>query len=572
MIADRPAAPDDPASSPLPVSAVAAEEDPAPPPLVALVGRPNVGKSQLFNRLTRTRRALVEPLAGTTRDRQYGYFDWRGRRVRVVDTGGVEGPDADPFAEPIRQQVLRALEEAAVIVFVVDAAGAAGADHEIAGLLRRTARPVLLVANKADRSEARHNLPELFALGLGEPMPISAYHGQGVADLMDRLLAALPESAPRPQPPGEIPPLRLALVGRPNVGKSSLLNAILGEERTIVSPVAGTTRDAIDTPFTFEGRAMTLVDTAGIRRRGKVRPGVERHSVAQAERAVDRADVVVLVIDQTEPTAAQDTHIAGYVADQGKGLVLVVNKWDLAEPGTDRHRFAGQVDARYRFVPWAPVLFTSAVRGTGVRELLEMAMHVEEVRRRRVPTAELNRVLQRAFADHHPRSVHGRRLKLLYATQAAVAPPTVVLFVNDPELLHFAYRRYIENRLREAFEFEGAAIRIVLRRRSDPDAVGPRPRGERADARPAVPAATARDAAVAGEDRADGDGDDWDDPDWDGDDWDGADQGGASWGAGDGDGDDGDGDDSDNADASVERGIVQGPGGAIARVIEIPER
>lgn len=464
------------------------------PPLVALVGRPNVGKSALFNRLTRTRRALVEPLAGTTRDRQYGWFDWNARRVRVVDTGGMEGPEDDPFAAPIRDQVLLAMEEAAIVVFVIDAsAGLTSADYDIAELLRRSERPVMLVANKADRGEARHNIPELYALGLGEPLSLSAYHGNGVADLMDLLVETLSDAPELPEPSTDRP-IRLAIVGRPNVGKSSLLNAIIGKHRTIVSPVAGTTRDAIDTPFTFEGREMMLVDTAGIRRRGKVQPGVERHSVAQAERAVDRADVVLLVIDQTEPTVAQDTHIAGYIAEQGKGLILVVNKWDLAESGTDRHQFANHIDARYRFVPWAPVLFTSAITGAGVREVLELAVHIDGVRQRRVPTAELNRVLQRSFADHQPGSVHGKRLKLLYATQASVAPPTFVMFVNDPELLHFAYRRYIENQLRQTFDFEGAAIRLVLRRRSDPDALGPRAR--RRTEEPATLTATASGSAA----------------------------------------------------------------------------
>ncbi|MGE0227398.1 MAG: ribosome biogenesis GTPase Der [Dehalococcoidia bacterium] len=433
-------------------------------PLVAVVGRPNVGKSALFNRLTRTRRALVEEVAGTTRDRIYGWFDWRGRHVRVVDTGGVEGPEADPFTALIREQVLEAIEESDAILFVVDAAqGVTAADEAIVDLLRRTTKPVLLIGNKADRREARQNVVDLQSLGLGDPILISAYHGQGVADVMDRVLDVV-AAAP---PPEREERLRIAVVGRPNVGKSSLVNAILGESRVIVSDVPGTTRDAIDTPFEFEGASLLLVDTAGIRRRGKIERGVERHSVQRAEHAIDRADVVFLVIDQGEPTVAQDTHIAGYVAEQGKGLIIVVNKWDLAEDRGDRHAFARRVDQRYQFVPWAPVQFTSAVTGEGIRELLELAIHIDQVRRRRVQTSELNLVVHRAMAEHGPPSVHGKRLKVMYATQAETEPPTFVFFVNDPRLLHFSYRRFLENRLRAAFGFEGTAIRMVFRRRSE---------------------------------------------------------------------------------------------------------
>lgn len=434
-------------------------------PLVALVGRPNVGKSALFNRMTGTRSALVEPLAGTTRDRHYGTAQWDRRILRVVDTGGVEGPDADPFSTLIREQVLAALAEANAIVFVVDGVdGLTEADRRIADLLRRATVPVLLAVNKADRREAATTALEFFELGLGEPMLISAYHGRGVAELLDELLAVLPEHVPLPDAERRI---RIAIVGRPNVGKSSLTNAILGRGRVIVSDVPGTTRDAIDSPFEFEDQPMLLVDTAGIRRRGHVERGVERHAVAQAEHAIDRADVVFLVIDQGEALAAQDTHIAGYVAEQGKGMVLVVNKWDLAEDRADRQAFARRVDHRYRFAPWAPVLFTSAVTGEGVRDLLEMAVHIDAVRRRRVPTAELNRVVQRAIAEHQPPSAQGRRMKFLYATQAEVEPPTFVFFVNDATLLHFSYRRYLENKLRDTFDFAGTSIRMVFRHRSE---------------------------------------------------------------------------------------------------------
>ena len=442
-------------------------------PLVAIVGRPNVGKSALFNRLTRSRRALVERLPGTTRDRQYGNCRWRGREFRIVDTGGLEGPTDDPFDAPIREQVGQALSEAALLLFVVDAAsGLTAADHAIAEQLRRSDRPVLVVANKSDRREARSNVHEAHALGLGDPLLISAYHAEGIGDLLDLVFEALPEAPDEPDA-GEdgALPLRIAIVGRPNVGKSSLVNTILGEQRVIVSEVPGATRDSIDSPFAWEGRSMVLIDTAGIRRRGKIGRGAERHSVQQAERAITRADVVVLLIDPSEPIAAQDTHIAGYAIERGTGLVLAVNKWDLSEPGTDRHQFAKRIDHRYRFAPWAPVHFTSALTGDGIPELLQLAIHVEEVRQRRVQTSELNRVLLRAVAQHPPRYQGQRRLKVLYVTQAEVAPPTFVFFVNDPDLLHFAYRRFLENRIREAFGFEGTAIRMRFRSRT-PEQVG----------------------------------------------------------------------------------------------------
>lgn len=438
-------------------------------PLVAIVGRPNVGKSALFNRLTRSRRALVEKLSGTTRDRQYGICHWRGREFRVVDTGGMEAPGDDPFNALVRQQVDEAIAESQLLLFVIDAAsGITAADQAIAELLRRSRQPVLLVANKSDRREASSNVHEAHSLGLGDPILISAYHAEGVGDLLDLLFDELPQRQ------GEIDenskdetlPLRIAIVGRPNVGKSSLVNSILGEDRGIVSDLPGTTRDAIDSSFRFERWPMELVDTAGIRRRGKIGRGVERHSVQQAERAIARADVVCLLIDPAEATAAQDTHIAGYAIERGKGLVLVVNKWDLAESGTDRHQFARRIDGRYRFASWAPVHFTSALTGDGVPELLQLAIHVNEVRRRRIQTSELNRVLQRAVAKNPPRHVGNRRLKLLYATQAEIAPPTFVFFVNDPDLLHFAYQRFLENRIREAFGFEGTAIRLRFRSRT----------------------------------------------------------------------------------------------------------
>ncbi len=434
-------------------------------PLVALVGRPNVGKSALFNRMTRRNQALVEDLPGTTRDRNYGVVEWRGRVFRLVDTGGLIESDVDPFSPLVKKGVQQALNEAQAAIFVVDAAaGPIAADFEVADLLRRAGVPVIIAANKTDTSRGRANLPEFYALGMGDVESVSAIHGQGVGDLLDRVLDIVPGVTPEEAQDDRI---RVAIVGRPNVGKSSITNAILGEERVLVSDIAGTTRDTIDTPFEFEGHQMVLVDTAGIRRRGRVERGVERHSVQRAEQAIDRADVVVVVLDQTEVLTAQDTHITGYASKAGKGVVLVVNKWDLVEDRSVRPDLARQIDYRYRFVPWAPVLFTSALTGEGVRDLLEMCAHVHQVRRRRVQTSELNKVVHRAMAEHGPPTVHHRKLKVMYVTQAEVAPPTFVFFVNDPELVHFSYLRYLENQIRAAFDFEGTSIRLVFRRRSE---------------------------------------------------------------------------------------------------------
>ena len=432
-------------------------------PLLAIVGRPNVGKSALFNRLTSANRALVEDLPGTTRDRIYGAFDWNGKQVRVVDTGGLGDDEDDPFGPAIRKGVEQALTEAAAVLFVVDAAaGPTSADYDIAERLRRANQPVLLVANKTDTSAGQRNLVELYALGLGEPFAVSAIHGKGIGDLMDAILDMV---AGTPIPEAEDPRIRVAIVGRPNVGKSSLTNVILGEDRVVVSDVPGTTRDPIDSPFEFEGHSMVLVDTAGIRRKGKIERGVERHSVQRAEQAVDRADVVLLVIDQTEPLTAQDTHIAGYALEHGKGIILVVNKWDLAEDRSGRQQFAEQIDSHYQFMAWAPIQFTSALTNEGVRDLMELVVHVASVRSTRVPTSELNRIVHRAMTEHGPPTVKNQKLKVLYVTQAAVSPPTFVFFVNNPAIVHFSYERFLENRIRAAFGFEGTTVRLVFRGR-----------------------------------------------------------------------------------------------------------
>ncbi len=435
-------------------------------PLVAIVGRPNVGKSALFNRLTRSRGALVEDLPGTTRDRLYGRLEWRGRRFSVVDTGGLGDAADDPFAPLLREGIERALAEAAAAVLVVDgAAPLTSADTEAAALIRRSGLPVLVASNKADRSSASAYASEAHALGLGDPVALSAYHGTGIGELLDAIIDLLPQAPDAEEEAGRAGPIRVAIVGRPNVGKSSLVNAILGEQRVIVSDLPGTTRDSVDTPFSFESRPMVLVDTAGIRRRGRVERGVERHAVQRARRAIDSADVVVLLLDQAEPLTQQDAHIAGYAQERATGLVLAVSKWDLVPEAIDPRDVGVAVDRRYHFVPWAPVLVTSAVTGEGIRDLLELVAHIAEVRGRRVQTSELNMVVHRAVARHAPPGGGAKRLRFLYATQAEVEPPTFVLFVNDASLVHFSYRRYLENRIRDAFDFAGTGMRMLFRTR-----------------------------------------------------------------------------------------------------------
>ena len=432
-------------------------------PVVALVGRPNVGKSALFNRMLGGRKALVEEIAGTTRDRLYGDVEWREREFRLVDTGGLLLDESPPYSALIRRQVEIAIEEAQVILFVVDAKeGLTAADLDVADVLRRTAKPVLLLANKAESGSRREAAVQFYELGLGEPIPVSAYHGQGVADVMDMVV----EMAPASPAVEAAEALAIAIVGRPNVGKSMLLNAILGEERVIVSDEPGTTRDSIDTPFRFQEQELLLLDTAGIRRRGRVQRGVEKHSVLRAERAVERADVALLLMDAGEGVAAQDTHIAGLIADAYVGLVLVVNKWDLIDPApTFRKQFERVVRHRMRFASWAPLCFISAKEGMGIDGLLAEALKVDEERRKRVSTGELNAVVQRVVGERGPPSVGGRKLKVLYCTQVQAAPPTFVFFVNDASLLHFSYRRYIENRLRRVFGFAGTPLRLVFKGR-----------------------------------------------------------------------------------------------------------
>ena len=435
-------------------------------PTVAIVGRPNVGKSSLFNRMLSERIAIVADEPGTTRDRVTAYVTRDDRTLALIDTGGLVLGDEQGMIGAIRDQVAVALSEADVFLFVVDVdAGLLPADEEVADLLRRVSKPVVLIANKADNMQRERLAAEFYELGIGEPIIVSAQHGRGINEMWDGIMAALPDvDTPPPAPQGSIP---VAIVGRPNVGKSSLVNAILGQDRAMVQDEPGTTRDALDTLFEYENRKYLLIDTAGIRRRGHIERGVEKFSVARAMQAIERADVAVLVVDATEYLTAQDLHVAGFIQQAHKGLALVINKWDLAqEDEIDRAEVEQLVRARLKFFPSMPILFTSALRGRGVRAVLDAVARIQMERMTRVTTGQLNRVLIDALAAHPPPSSGRRRLQIYYGTQAEVNPPTFVFFCNDPTLIHFSYRRYLENALRKRFGFEGTSIRLIFRGRS----------------------------------------------------------------------------------------------------------
>src|SRR5215203_1711944 len=432
--------------------------------IVALVGRPNVGKSSLFNRLTGERRAVIHDAPGTTRDRLYGTAEWNGQEFTVVDTGGIE-LESEGLPSEIRAQAEEAMREADAILFVVDVTtGITATDSEAAWLLRRTDKPLLLVANKADNLKLAKLADEMYELGLGKPYPVSALHGTGTGDMLDELTAILP--APE-EPEEDEEGFSVAIVGRPNVGKSSLLNALLGEQRVIVAPIPGTTRDAIDTEAQYEGERVTLIDTAGLRRRGRIEPGVEKFSVLRSVRAIERADVAVLVLDADAGVTAQDAHVAGYVQEAMKGLLIVLNKWDLVtkEP-TVAADFTAVVKRDLNFVDYAPLVFVSALSGRGTQRVLPAVKAIADERRKRVPTADLNNAMREAFAAH-PLNDKGKPFKLYYVTQPRTSPPTFIFFVNDPRRVHFSYIRYLENKIREHFGFEGTAIKIAFRGRSE---------------------------------------------------------------------------------------------------------
>ncbi len=429
-------------------------------PIVAIVGRPNVGKSTLFNRILGWRKAIVDPQSGLTRDRLYGVAEWSGREFTAVDTAGLDmdgGKDESRAA--IEAQTKVAIDEADVIVLLLDVrAGLTPIDREIVGLLRRSGRRVLVAANKADSPTDRHFAHEIAELGFDEPSLVSAQHGLGIGDFLDRVIEALPDV--KEEPEGDTKADRLAIMGRPNVGKSSLLNALLGDERALVSPLPGTTRDPVDTELTYDGIPVVLIDTAGIRRKSSARDRLEQYSLMRGIHAMERADAALLVIDASTGVLAQDQHVAGYALEAGKGLVIVVNKIDLVEPAQRKPAYWRTVLLRsFKFAPFAPIVTVSALTKESIGSVIPAALEVVGQRRIKMPPNELNKVLRQAFTEHPPPSFKGKRLRLGYATQAASETPTVVMFVNDVGLLHFSYRRYLEKAIRERFGLAGNPLK-----------------------------------------------------------------------------------------------------------------
>ena len=463
-----------------------------PLPIIAIVGRPNVGKSSLFNRIVGWRHAIVSDIAGTTRDRLMADTDWEGRRFILLDTGGLETDPEGAIRSKVQEQAEMAMSDADVIILMADVAdGVTPSDAIAANRLRTTDKPVVLAINKVDNDNREFNTPEFYQLGMGDPTPISAYHNYGIYDLMERVLSHLPgisvddeeatedwdelsdeedppdlselEDAPQPAE------LNLAIVGRTNVGKSALLNAILGQERSIVSPVAGTTRDAIDTQFIYQGREVVAVDTAGMRRRGQVERGIEKYSVIRAVGAVDRSDISLIVVDASELATTQDTHIAGLAWEMGRGVIVVVNKWDLRED-QDRHARAeaeAVVRERLHFMSYVPVRFTSALLRQGIGGLMDTAMGLWDERRRIVASRDLQFMLADAMAEHSPPMVkrnRGVRARINRIRQVGINPPTFLFTVNDPRLIHYTYKRFLENRIRDAFGFDRTHLKLVFRR------------------------------------------------------------------------------------------------------------
>lgn len=442
-------------------------------PIVALVGRPNVGKSTFFNRLIGERRAIVEDLPGTTRDRIYGETFWNGREFTVVDTAGLLFGDEDPdlplaeISRRTREQARLAIAEADGVIFMVDGReGMTAADNEVADILRETAKPVVLAVNKCDSVERNLDAVEFYALNLGEPIPMSAFHSLGTGDVLDRMVEAFPPNEIAEEPEHH---LRIAIVGRPNVGKSSLLNKLLGEERSVVSAVPGTTRDSIDTDITYYGQQVTLIDTAGIRRAGRIEQGIEKYSVLRTLRAIERCDVALLLIDAEEGITAQDAHIAGMVIEANKGVAILVNKWDAVEKDNDTYNaFEDRVREAFKFISYAPILFISALSGQRVSRIIQLALEIYDQRQKRVPTGELNAFLRQAVLDQPPMAVRkGAHLRLYYAVQPQTEPPVFLFFANDGDLVHWSYGRYLENRLRERYGFGGTPIVIVFRSREE---------------------------------------------------------------------------------------------------------
>ncbi|MGX4584787.1 ribosome biogenesis GTPase Der [Paenibacillus chitinolyticus] len=435
-------------------------------PILAIVGRPNVGKSTIFNRIIGDRLAIVEDKPGVTRDRLYGIGEWLDREFSVIDTGGIEVEGEDQIMKSVRVQAELAIEEADVIIFMVDAkAGVTSADQEVAQLLFRSRKPVVLAVNKVDNIQRQDEIYEFYSLGFGDPIGISGAHGIGIGDMLEAAAAHFPDHADEEY--GE-EVIKVALIGRPNVGKSSLVNAILGEDRVIVSDQAGTTRDAIDTPFELDGQKYVIIDTAGMRKRGKVYENTEKYSVMRAMKAIERADVVLVVINGEEGIIEQDKHIAGYAHEAGKAAIFVVNKWDVVEKDDKTmHQFTQKIRDHFLFMTYAPVLYVSARTTQRVQKLLPMVNQVAEQHTMRVQTHVLNDVVSDAVMFNPPPTDKGKRLRINYATQVSVKPPTFVFFVNEPDMMHFSYERYLENKIRGAFGFEGTPIRLFTRRKSD---------------------------------------------------------------------------------------------------------
>jgi len=432
--------------------------------IVAIIGRQNTGKSTLLNRIAGKPLAIVQDQPGTTRDRLFASVTWQDTEFTIIDTGGLEPETDATISRGINVQIEVAIDMADVIIFLVDVTeGVTATDLEIANKLRRTAKPILLAANKADNAKLESAALEFYELGLGEPLPVAAHQGRGVAELLDRIVPLLP--APSPSEAAQ-ETVKIAIVGRPNVGKSMLLNALVGDSRVIVDDIPGTTRDAIDTPFDFDGQSMLLIDTAGVRRRGSIKAGVERYSVIRTLRAIDRADIALLVLDATEPATSQDMHIGGYIQQAAKGIIIIINKWDLiAEKNTNE--WNTHIKRLFKFFTHAPVLFTSAKSGQGVNKIMPQVIQVFQERLKRLTTATVNGVVQKAVSSHNRPHRRGKQLKIYYATQAEVNPPTFVFFTNDAKLIHFTYRRFLENKLREAFGFAGTPLRMVFKTRGE---------------------------------------------------------------------------------------------------------
>ncbi|MBS4199516.1 ribosome biogenesis GTPase Der [Bacillus sp. FJAT-49732] len=432
-------------------------------PTVAIVGRPNVGKSTIFNRIVGERISIVEDTPGVTRDRIYGTGEWLSHEFHIIDTGGIEIGDA-PFLEEIRLQAEIAIEEADVIIFIVNSReGVTSADEEVAKILFRSKKPVVLAVNKVDNPEMRADIYDFYALGFNEPFPISGSHGLGLGDLLDEVVNHFPESKEENE---EEDVIKFSLIGRPNVGKSSIVNALLGEERVIVSDIAGTTRDAIDSTYEFDEQKYTIIDTAGMRKKGKVYENTEKYSVLRALKAIDRSDVVLVVLNGEEGIQEQDKKIAGYAHEAGRAVIIVVNKWDAVEKDEKTMKeFEEKIRAHFLFLDYAPIVFVSAKTKKRLTNLFPAIKMASENHEMRVQSSVLNDVIADAIAMNPTPSDKGRKLKIFYVTQVGIKPPTFVVFVNDPEIMHFSYERFLQNRIREAFGFEGTPIHIITRQR-----------------------------------------------------------------------------------------------------------